>query len=405
MTAILRFSLLAPAAAAALCFTAGSPLLAQGRATMQVGPAALGATTYVEHLMPTPATPHLGGFLWSAPHPAAVAVAGLEVHGLLRVDPANFTLLGLGAAGGAARLRLAIAVPNQPTLLGAQLDCQSFDCDVASTFWLADNDITLTVVAGPSAALDMAAIAPGSFQMGSSVPPWPTYSLPIFHAPVHPVTITRPFWIGRYEVTQAQFQAVMGSNPSLFQGANHANAPQRPVESVSWANAMAYCNALTAIESAAGRVPAGYQYRLPTEAEWEYCCRAGTTTLYHYGPTLSCAQARIGQVIPNMSCSVSDTAVVGSYAPNAWGLHDMHGNVSEWCMDAWDGTINYPTSAVTDPFVTTGEFRVFRSGGYIQQDWGNSSAHRWGASQAYLGGSLAYWSWAGFRVVLGPVLP
>jgi formylglycine-generating enzyme required for sulfatase activity len=106
------------------------------------------------------------------------------------------------------------------------------------------------------------------------------------------------------------------------------NAPQLPVERVSWQDAMAYCAALTATEAAAGRVPAGYQYRLPTEAEWEYLCRAGTTTEWNTGTSLACGQANFNV------CGPVQTTVGGTYASNPWGLFDTHGNVWEMCLDA-----------------------------------------------------------------------
>jgi formylglycine-generating enzyme required for sulfatase activity len=190
-------------------------------------------------------------------------------------------------------------------------------------------------------------------------------------------------------VTQAEWQAVMGTNPSFFVG------PSLPVESVSWTDAMAYCAALTQSERAAGRLPVGYQYRLPTEAEWEYCCRAGTTTEWEVGISLSCGQANFwGQT----GGCVGQTAHFGSYASNAWGLHDMHGNVWEWCLDAWGGSANYPSGAVSDPYVPSGPLRVLRGGSWIDGAYRCRSAVRGGGSPVdrYYGD--------GFRVVLAPVL-
>jgi formylglycine-generating enzyme required for sulfatase activity len=228
----------------------------------------------------------------------------------------------------------------------------------------------------PNPALNMVPIAPGTFQMGS------TAGNPD-EQPVRQVTLTAPFWMGKYEVTQAEYQTVMGSNPSSFQGA------QRPVETVSWNSAVAYCQALTAIEQAAGRVPQGYQYRLPTEAEWEYCCRAGTTTEWNTGTSLSTSQANFLGVL-------GQTAVAGTYAPNAFGLHDMHGNVWEWCLDTY---ASYAPGPVTDPFVTGGPNRVLRGGSwYYDSAFFCRSAYRGGITP---GSSSHYF---GFRVVLAPVL-
>jgi formylglycine-generating enzyme required for sulfatase activity/PKD repeat protein len=253
-----------------------------------------------------------------------------------------------------------------------------------------------------NAALNLALIVPGTYLRGSPVTPLgvgPYFNQAVAQ-PVHSVTISRPFWIGRFEVTQAQYQAVMGSNPSFFQGPSYPNAAQRPVEQVTWNNAVAYCTALTASEQAAGRVPAGYVYRLPTEAEWEYCCRAGTTTEFHFGPTLVCGQANFGfSYHSNTNCSINQTAVVGSYPPNAWGLHDMHGNVWEWCQDAWDFSANYPSGPVTDPVVACCPFRVVRGGSWFFDSNFCRSAFRYSSDPA---GTLFDF---GFRVVLASVLP
>ena len=241
---------------------------------------------------------------------------------------------------------------------------------------------------------NMVPIAAGTFQMGSPVTPLgvaPYFNQPQSQ-PVHAVTITQPFWMGKYEVTQSEYQAVMGSNPSFFQGAN------RPVEQVTWNQAVAYCDALTVQEAAAGRLPSGYEYRLPTEAEWEYCCRAGTTTEFHYGSALVCSQANFAYSYhTSSSCSATGTAVVGSYAANAWGLHDMHGNVWEWCLDSWDGSANYPAGSVSDPYVTSGPGRVIRGGG-----WSIISNYCRSAFRYWLDPDFAYF-FLGFRVVCAPV--
>jgi formylglycine-generating enzyme required for sulfatase activity len=170
------------------------------------------------------------------------------------------------------------------------------------------------------------------------------------------VTITRGFWMGRYEVTQGEYQAVMGSNPSSFGGDTN-----RPVENVSWSEATKYCGKLTARERAAGRLPAGYVYRLPTEAEWEYACRAGTTTRFSYGDDPGYSQ--LGNYAWYRSNSGKTTHAMGLKQPNARGLYDMHGNVWEWCLD-WYGT--YPGGSVTDPQgAGSGSYRVNRGGGWV----------------------------------------
>ncbi|MFN6146821.1 MAG: formylglycine-generating enzyme family protein [Planctomycetota bacterium] len=398
---VLALALRRARAIAASAAVAAASLAGQSRATELVGAPALGATCYVRHVLPAGCVGHVAGFLWSAPYTGTWSLPGFAANGLVRVDPSSFLLLGLALTDGVDLPRMPLAVPSSSALLGSQLDCQSFDLDLAGVWQLAGNDVALTVVDGPSAALDMVAIPPGTFVMGSAMTPLAV--APYFNQaeaqPPHVVTISRPFWIGRHEVTQTQFQAVMGSNQSYFQGSAWANAPQRPVERLNWLQAVAYCAALTASEQAAGRVPAGYEYRLPTEAEWEYCCRAGTTTEFHVGPTLVCGQANFFfSYHGSGNCSSGQTAVVGSYPPNAWGLCDLHGNVWEWCHDAWDGTANYPPGPVVDPVVASGPSRVARGGSWIYDSRGCRSAFRFRSLPTYADFSF------GCRVVLAPAI-
>jgi formylglycine-generating enzyme required for sulfatase activity len=183
----------------------------------------------------------------------------------------------------------------------------------------------------------------------------------------HQVTVSS-FSMGKYEVTQAEYQAVMGTNPSHFRGDN------RPVEMVSWFNAIEYCNKLSQRE---GLTPAytvngenvtwnqsANGYRLPTDAEWEYACRAGTTTPFSTGNNITTDQANYDGDYPyNNNPKGEDrgrTVPVGSFAPNPWGLYDMHGNVFEWCWD-WYGA--YAAEAQTDPVdASSGSNRVIRGG-------------------------------------------
>jgi formylglycine-generating enzyme required for sulfatase activity len=227
---------------------------------------------------------------------------------------------------------------------------------------------------------NMVPIPAGSFLMGSTVVGGTA-------EPVHQVTVTRPFWIGKYETTQAEFVSVMSFSGSVYSGAN------LPVDDISWELAMLYCAGLTAWESSVGRVPAGYQYRLPTEAEWEYCCRAGTTTEWNLGNGIGCGQANVR--FSGTAC-VGQTSAVGSYPANPWGLHDMHGNVAEWCLDAWDGSANYPAGPVSDPLVTTGTVRISRSGNWFR--------HQYESRSAYRAGGYSGVGRQGFRVVLAPIL-
>jgi formylglycine-generating enzyme required for sulfatase activity len=235
-------------------------------------------------------------------------------------------------------------------------------------------------------------IVPGTFMMGS-----PTNEPDRLPDEVqHPVTISQGFWMGKSEVTQAEYWAVMGNNPSQFTG-----YAKLPVEQVTWPNATNYCGKLTEKERSAGSLPTGYAYRLPTEAEWEYCCRAGTTTATAFGNGLSSTQANFngdnsyGGAAPGPN--LAKTEVVASYAPNAWGLYDLHGNVWEWCSD-WYGL--FPTGSAVDPKGSvTGTLRICRGGSWDFDGWGCRSAHR-GCLAPGLG-----FSNIGFRPVLAPELP
>jgi formylglycine-generating enzyme required for sulfatase activity len=197
-------------------------------------------------------------------------------------------------------------------------------------------------------------IEPGKFIMGSTENE--------DEKPRHLVEITRPFSLGDREVTQRQYQAVMGVNPSEFKGSDDL-----PVERVSWLDAVTFCNKLSAKE---GRTPcyringeqvtviAGNGYRLPTEAEWEYACRAGSTTRYPFGDN----EADLGEFAWFSGNSERKTHPVGQRRPNRWGLYDMLGNVWEWCQDGYDAGY-YATSPPADPPGPSGaSSRVIRGG-------------------------------------------
>jgi len=256
---------------------------------------------------------------------------------------------------------------------------------VSETFNLTNG---LSVTWGLGTPPGMVAIPAGTFDMGSNAAGGLPYFGPV--GPVHLVTISNSFWMGQHEVTQAEYAALMGTNPSYFPGANN------PVETVSWFNAQAYCSALTAQQSGLGNVPPGYQYRLPTEAEWEYACRGGTTTEFNVGSALFCNQAKFNYSYhSNSSCGSSSTVPVESYTPNAWGLHDMHGNVWEWCLDS---AAYYSAGPVTDPFVTGGPYRIVRGGSWVNISSYCRSAYRDDSVPGDASGII------GFRVVLAPVL-
>ena len=361
---------------------------AQTRTMSTSGTAATGFSVTFVHQAPPSA---VGSFALHAltPHFTGVfplQIPWLSIVGSAQIDAAQVWLQSLSVLSAAGTSAWSVAIPFDAAFVGVAFDVQSLDLDsAASTLHWAQNDAELTIATfAPPSAFNMVPIASGTFAMGST-------AIGGTAVPVHAVTITRPFWCGKYEVTQAEYQAVRGSNPSQFQGASYPNAAQRPVERVTWNDAMAYCAALTATEAAAGRLPAGYQYRLPTEAEWEYVCRAGTTTEWNTGASLITSQA-------NFMNGVGQTAIVGSYAANPFGLFDTHGNVWEWCLDLWDGTANYPSSAVSDPYVSSGPFRVARGG-----SWGNTADFCRSASRG-LNVPGGTGDGTGFRVVLAPVL-
>jgi formylglycine-generating enzyme required for sulfatase activity len=211
------------------------------------------------------------------------------------------------------------------------------------------------------------------------------------------VTISRGFWMGKHEVTQGEYLNVMGSNPSYFNG-DRSGDPYydmdygfdltRPVERVSWSDATNYCARLTDRDRLAGRLPAGCVYRLPTEAEWEYGCRAETMTPYHYGYELRSGMANFDghyeyppcEGGPNYCYNPSGnyprrTIAVEGYGPNAWGLYDMHGNVGEWCLDWYTGSL--PGGSVTDPQGPgSGSNRVIRGGSWYDMAHSCRSAYR-----------------------------
>ncbi|GIL14812.1 MAG: hypothetical protein BroJett038_35320 [Chloroflexota bacterium] len=226
----------------------------------------------------------------------------------------------------------------------------------------------------PGLVLEMIPIASGTFPMGSASGGFD------HERPVTQVRITKAYWLGETEVTQDQWEAVMGTKPSRFKGKN------LPVEQVSWTDAMEFCRKLTERERLAGRLPEGYEYTLPTEAQWEYACRAGTTG--DYAGSLD-AMAWYG------GNSDNQTKPVGGKQANGWGLYDMHGNVWEWCLD-WYG--NYPGGSVTDPNgASSGSGRVNRGGSWeLPADLCRSALRNW-----FFPGTR--WYGLGFRLALSSV--
>ena len=197
-------------------------------------------------------------------------------------------------------------------------------------------------------------------------------------SPQHRVNFPRDFWMGQFAITQAQYQKVMGTNPSHFQG------NQNPVEKVSWDDAVNFCQR---ISKSTGR-----SYRLPTEAEWEYACRATTTTPFHFGESITPELVNYDGNYPYRQAAKGTyqgkTTPVGSFPGNLWGLHEMHGNVWEWCLDEWydnynqkpeslkrDGGIPWTKqSSVISPL---SDNRLFRGGSWLNDAVSCRSAVRY----------------------------
>ena len=209
--------------------------------------------------------------------------------------------------------------------------------------------VTQSGDAEPKAANPTKAVVPVANSIGMHFVPIPAGTFTMGDEYAHKVTLTQSFHLGQHEVTQEQYEKVMGATPSEFKG------PQKPVEQVSWDDAVEFCRKLSELP---GEKSTGYVYRLPTEAEWEYACRAGTTTEYSFGDSKS----ELGDYAWYDKNSGKTTHPVGGKKPNAWGLYDMHGNVFEWCHD-WYG--DYPSGSVTDPTgAASGSHRVARGGSW-----------------------------------------
>lgn len=241
-----------------------------------------------------------------------------------------------------------------------------------------------------SIGMEFVLIPAGTFQMGSD--PNDREAAPS-ERPRHRVTISKPFYLGKYEVTLAQWEAVMGSSPYTLPRSNpyyglpgmadRLRKPTNPA-TVSWNDAQAFIKRLNEREG-------HNRYRLPTEAEWEYACRAGTTTRYNFGDDADAALIRDHAWFSRNAESA--THPVGTRKPNAWGLFDVHGNVLEWCLDGWRSRL--PGGQVTNVAVApTGTLRAVRGGSWLYEARHARSANR----DSY--GVLVRCSDLGFRVVL-----
>ncbi len=234
-------------------------------------------------------------------------------------------------------------------------------------------------------------IPKGKFLMGSPE----TEKDRFFGENQHVVIISQNFYMGSTEVTQAQWEEIRGSNPSKFKGNELL-----PVEKISWEQAVKFCKLLS---ERSEEKKTGRKYRLPTESEWEYACRAGTTTPFNFGSQFNGTQANFDGENPYGTDTKGPylfrTIAVGSYPANAWGLYDMHGNVDEWCSD-WYGA--YPKGSVTDPSgPPTGLDRVYRGGCWVQ-----NACHCRSASRKWNNASTYSSEYTGFRIVMtSPGIP
>jgi len=328
----------------------------------------------------------------------------------LRFSPGRPTLILTGEVGTVYSIQYATGLSStnlwvDRTLLQAQGSSNDWTDPSAPT----PGQRFYRAVSVPAPAdTNLVFIQPGTFTMGS-----PTNEAERSSEVQHLVTISRGFWMGKYLVTQGDYLAVVGTNPSYFNGvapngSDYGTNLTRPVEEVSWIEATNYCGLRTQQEQAAGLIPTNYVYRLPTESEWEYADRAGTTTAFYLGSALRSGQANfdgqfeydasVGDIHNPSGIYLGQTTAVGSYAANGWGLYDMIGNVWEWCQD-WYGP--YPAGSVIDPQrAVTGSYRVFRGGG-----WQNEAGH---CRSANRGGNrtpgIRYYD-LGFRILLAPGQP
>jgi formylglycine-generating enzyme required for sulfatase activity len=293
-------------------------------------------------------------------------------------------LAGQGENGGDLYLRLEVASPPkpEPQLMVAESQLQRFRAETVQVDQ--DGSIVKRHIIEPEyftervngIGIEMVAIPGGRFWMGS--PNGEADRLDM-ESPQHEVSVS-DFFLGKFTVTQAQWRAVaqlpqinksLNADPSNFKGDN------RPVEQVSWDDAQEFCARLS---QATGKA-----YRLPSEAQWEYACRAGTTTPFAFGATLNTdiANYRGDLAYGNGKKGVSreQTVDVGSFPPNAWGLYDMHGNVWEWCEDSWHNNYNGAPTDGTAWIDNSTESKLLRGGSWIHAPRNCRSAIRGGSSR------------------------
>jgi formylglycine-generating enzyme required for sulfatase activity len=209
-------------------------------------------------------------------------------------------------------------------------------------------------------------IPKGSFTMGN-----PDYDEMRRTGPPHAVTLSRRFWLGETTVTRSQWQRVMGTEPWLTDCCIASDSPDQPATMVTWSDASKYCRRLSRMR--------GRKYFLPTEAQWEYACRAGTTSLYSFDFDVDndWSASALGEYAWYEANSGQEPSPVGKKKANPWGLYDMHGNVQEWCRDKWG--CDYPP-AIVDPIGTNDGYRfVIRGGSWVSPSMQCEAAERYGA--------------------------
>ena len=248
-----------------------------------------------------------------------------------------------------------------------------------------------------SIGMKLVLIESGEFVMGTSEKPPQTRAEWLTRdedeMPAHKVRLLHPFFLGAFEVTNAQFETFAPDHSKLRGKFGNSKADDEPVTYVTWQQAVDFCKWLTKRE--------GKPYRLPTEAEWEYACRAGTTTVYNVGDAITFEQANLGRAKDGIT--KFGPTLVGSYPPNAWGLHDMHGNVAEWCHD-WYGPYDASNLQINSAGRDTGHARVVRGWSWLIPS--GQLATRF-ARSANRSGHLPDDAnrYTGFRVVLGEMQP
>jgi formylglycine-generating enzyme required for sulfatase activity len=336
--------------------------------------------------------------VWAvSPRAAAQAPAGLDLHLY-----AGLTITGAIGTVYSVEYDTDLAQTNTPSAWR----CLEYLQLPASPYLWADKSAPATAkrfyrAVAMGTPTNLVFIPPGTFRMGSSTNEVDRLD---DEGPQTAVTISRGFWVGKYEVTQGEYLAVIGSNPSWFNGdrtaeggTNYGTDLSRPMDTVSWDDATNYCGQLTQRERAAGRIPTNCVYRLPTEAEWEYACRGWTSTQFSYGDDPGYTNLTNYAWYNHNSGFV--THPVGQKLPNPWGLYDMHGNVGELCQDWLSDSL--PGGIALDPQgPATGSRRVSR-GGLVGRDARYCrSADRGGFIPGGFGSIRI-----GFRVLLAPGQP